>query len=153
MSSFPKFDVPPGMDDHLCLAIYSANLAIQRTYKPVLDELGITYPQYLTLNLLWHQDERPVGQLAKELDLEASTMTPLLKRMETSGLIERRRNKEDERQVTIALTKKGQRLRKKAGCVAEELQATCGYETPKLRDLNILVRQLRDALKGSILPT
>jgi len=149
MDNFPKFDQPPKLDDHLCLGIYSANLAIQRTYKPVLDQLGVTYPQYLTMNLLWQEDDQPVGVLAKTLDLEPSTLTPLLKRLETAELVERRRNKDNERQVIIALTQKGKDLRNQAGCVAESLQAGSGYSVDDILHLNKLVRDLRDALKNS----
>jgi len=138
---------PPKLEDHLCLGIYSANLAIQRTYKPVLDTLGITYPQYLALNLLWQKDEQPIGALAKALDLEPSTMTPLLKRLESAALISRQRNKDNERQVIIALTQKGNELRNQAGCVAEALQSGSGYSVDEILNLNRLVRDLRDALK------
>lgn len=95
---------PPPLHDQLCYAIYTAGIAIQRAYKPLLDELGLTYPQYLVLNVLWSEDEQTVGAIANTLALESSTLTPLLKRLETSGLLRRTRNLSNERQVVIALT-------------------------------------------------
>jgi len=141
--------VPPKLDDHLCLALYSANLAVQRVYKPVLDGLGVTYPQYLALNLLWERDTRLVGEMAAALDLEASTMTPVLKRLEGIGLIERRRNPDNEREVQITLTQKGKDLRSEAGCVAQALQSSSGYAVEEILRLNALVRDLTSAIKSN----
>ena len=90
---------PPPLHDQLCYAIYTAGIAIQRAYKPLLDELGLTYPQYLVLNVLWSEDGQTVGAIANALALESSTLTPLLKRLETSGLLRRTRNLSNERQV------------------------------------------------------
>ena len=104
----PKPDFPPPLSEHLCLWIYGTNLAIQRIHKTVLDELGITYPQYLVLNLLWERDNQPVGELASQLRLEASTVTPLVKRLEAAGYVSRVRNPQDERQVLIGLLDKGE---------------------------------------------
>jgi DNA-binding MarR family transcriptional regulator len=140
--------IPPKLDDHLCLALYSANLAVQRVYKPVLDSLGVTYPQYLALNLLWERDTRLVGEMAAALDLEASTMTPILKRLEGIGLIERRRNPKNEREVQITLTKKGKDLRSEAGCVAQALQNSSGYAVEDILKLNAAVRDLTRAIKN-----
>ena len=136
----------PSLDDHLCLGIYSASLAIQRTYKPLLDELGITYPQYLVLNLLWSEDGQTVGRLAEQLDLEPSTLTPLLKRLETHGFVSRERNPENERQVLIRITAAGRALRDKAGCIGAAMIANSGMSLEDMADLNRRVRQLRDNL-------
>lgn len=138
----------PSLDDHLCLGIYSASLAIQRTYKPLLDELGITYPQYLVLNLLWSEDGQTVGALAAQLDLEPSTLTPLLKRLEASGLVTRARNPANERQVLIHVTAEGRALRGKVGCIGATLIANSGMSLDELGDLNRRVRQLRDNLNS-----
>lgn len=138
------------LDDHLCLGIYSASLAIQRTYKPLLDELGITYPQYLVLNLLWSEDGQTVGALASQLDLEPSTLTPLLKRLETSGLVTRERNPDNERQVLIHVTGEGLALRAKVGCIGATLVANSGMSLDELRDLNQRVRRLRDNLNREL---
>ena len=87
-----KTSGPVPLNDQLCYAIYSAGMAIQRLYKPMLDELGLTYPQYLVLNVLWQEDEQTVGGIAEKLALESSTLTPLLKRLEAAGLVRRTRN-------------------------------------------------------------
>ena len=142
----PPTSLPPPLDQHVCHAIYAANLAIQRTYKPILDGLGITYPQYLVLNILWVEDGQTVSHLADQLDLEASTLTPLLKRLEASGLVNRRRNPDDERQVFITLTKEGKALRNRAGCVSETLIEKSGMPMEELLGLNERIGDLLDRL-------
>lgn len=137
---------PVPLDDQLCYAIYSAGMAIQRLYKPLLDGLGLTYPQYLVLNILWRADAQPVGKLAEQLALESSTLTPLLKRLEAAGLVRRTRNPDDERQVMIALTEQGRALRARASCLGNGLLAASGQTPGDLGRLNRDVRELRDAL-------
>ncbi len=139
---------PVPLEDQLCYAVYSAGRAIQRTYKPLLDELGLTYPQYLALNVLWRQDKQTVGGIAEGLALESSTLTPLLKRLETAGLLKRTRNPDDERQVIIALTAAGRALRARAGCLAEALLAASGMSSAELGEMNRQMTRLRDALAG-----
>lgn len=141
---------PLPLDDQLCYAIYSAGMAIQRTYKPLLDELGLTYPQYLVLNVLWRADEQTVGGIAEELALESSTLTPLLKRLEAAGLVQRTRNPANERQVIVALTPKGRALKDKAGCLAGALLEASGHSPEALGTLNQQVRGLRDSIYASI---
>src|ERR1043165_4498595 len=97
-----KTNPPVTLDNQLCYSIYTAGIAVQRLYKPLLDELGLTYPQYLVLNVLWRDDNQAVGAIADRLALESSTLTPLLKRLEAAGLLRRTRNPENERQVVIA---------------------------------------------------
>jgi MarR family transcriptional regulator, organic hydroperoxide resistance regulator len=143
-------NAPVPLDDQLCYAIYSAGMAIQRVYKPLLDELGLTYPQYLVLNILWREDGQTVGSIADQLALESSTLTPLLKRLEAAGLVRRTRNPDNERQVVIALTAPGQALRTKAGCLGDSLLATSGQSPEQLGALNRKVRQLRDAIYKEI---
>src|ERR1700754_4382503 len=99
--------------DFMCFTIYSTNLAYSRVYKPVLDELGITYPQYITIVSLWEEDQQTVKGLSEKLFLESSTMTPMLKRLEAMGYVRRTRDTEDERNVRISLTDAGRRLREK----------------------------------------
>lgn len=140
----------PSLDDHVCLAIYSASLAIQRTYKPMLDAMGITYPQYLVLNLLWTETGQTVGGLASQLDLEPSTLTPLLKRLEASGFVTRERNPGNERQVLIRVTPAGRALKSKVGCMGETLIANSGMSLADLADLNRRVRTLRDNLNAAL---
>src|SRR5688572_22363712 len=91
------------LEGQLCFSIYSATLAINRLYKPMLDRLGITYPQYLVLSVLWEEDGQTIGAIAERLALEPSTITPLVKRLEAAGLVGRLRNPADERQVQVRL--------------------------------------------------
>ena len=132
------------LDDQLCYALYSASMAVQRAYKPLLDRMGITYPQFLVLNLLWHEGEQNVGGLAEKLALESSTLTPLLKRLESAGLVTRTRNPNNEREVLIATTEAGNALRGEAGCLAERLLAASGTPVEGIIDLNKRVKEFRD---------
>ena len=143
----PTLTTPPPLSEHVCHSIYTINLAIQRAYKPALDSLGLTYPQYLVLNLLWDQDGQTVSSLAEHLDLEPSTLTPLLKRLEGSGLVARTRNPQDERQVLIELTEQGQDLRSRAGCVAQTMLDKSGMTMSELMALNEQIRRLLSRLK------
>ncbi len=141
---------PVPLDDQLCYAVYSVGMAIQRVYKPLLDELGLTYPQYLVLNVLWREDKQAVGAIAEKLALESSTLTPLLKRLEAAGLLRRTRNPDDERQVVVALSDQGRALRSKAGCLGDALLATSGQTPEDLANLNRDVRRLRDHIYNQI---
>lgn len=146
-------DEVPGLlplEDQLCYAVYSAGIAVQRLYKPILDDLGLTYPQYLVLNVLWRSGDQTVGGIAQQLALESSTLTPLLKRLETTGLLRRSRNPGNERQVLISLTPKGLALRSKAGCLGSALLEASGETPGELGDLNKRIKHLRDALYGHI---
>ncbi len=111
------------LGEFLCFAIYSANHAFNRVYKPLLDELGLTYPQYLAMVLLWEEDDQTVGSLGEKLFLESSTLTPVFKRLEALGHVKRTRDPVDERQVRVRLTERGRALREKArkipGCILE----------------------------------
>ena len=137
---------PVALDDQLCYAIYSAGIAIQRLFKPFLDELGLTYPQYLVLNVLWRDDEQTVGAIAEKLALESSTLTPLLKRLEAAGLLHRTRNPSNERQVVVALTQQGRALREGAGCLGDALLTASGQAPGDLARLNHDIRRLRDQI-------
>lgn len=141
---------PVPLDDQLCFAVYSAGMAIQRLYKPLLDGLGLTYPQYLVLNALWAEDEQTVGGLARRLTLESSTLTPLLKRLEDAGLVSRTRNPQNERQVVIRLTAKGKDIRPDTGCLNDALLTASGESPEALATLNRDVRRLRDAIYGHV---
>lgn len=142
----PQKALPPPLKDHICHTIYSTNLVIQRIHKVVLDGLGITYPQYLVLNLLWDRDSRSVTELADQLELEPSTLTPLLKRLEAAGFVDRVRNPDDERQVLVTLSDKGRDLRNIAGCVGANLMEKSGMTASALQDLNAAIRALHDRL-------
>ncbi|AOJ38001.1 MULTISPECIES: MarR family transcriptional regulator [Burkholderia] len=106
-------DTAPKLSEFLCFAIYSTNLAFGKAYKPILEALGLTYTQYITIIALWEQDNQTVGQLGEKLFLESNTLTPILKKLETMGYLERHRDPSDERQVLVSLTKSGRRLREK----------------------------------------
>ncbi|MDZ4131270.1 MAG: MarR family transcriptional regulator [Hydrogenophaga sp.] len=114
------------LDNQLCFALYSASLAMTKLYKPLLDELGITYPQYLVLLVLWERDGLTVSELGERLSLDSGTLTPLLKRLEAAGLLSRLRDATDERRVLIRLTADGRKLKTRAqripGCVLEASQ-------------------------------
>lgn len=138
------------MEDQLCFTVYSASMAIQRAYKPLLDGLGLTYPQYLVMNVLWDREGRTVGEIADELALEPSTMTPLLKRLESAGLVSRNRNPENERQVVITLTAEGRALKARAGCLGDALLERSGSSPTELGDLNRRMQGLRDAIYESL---
>lgn len=136
----------PKLNELLCFSLYSASMAINRTYKPLLDKLGITYPQYLVLNVLWEQDNQPVGSIAERLSLESSTVTPLVKRLETAALVTRTRHRDDERRVLVSLTPRGRELRENSACLGEALLAKSAMQPKELIALTRDVQRLRDAL-------
>lgn len=129
------------LDRQLCFALYGAANRVTRLYRPLLDALGLTYPQYLAMLVLWEASPQTVGALGEALDLESSTLTPLLKRLEAQGLVARSRDPEDERRVIVALTPAGAALRDKARTVPEQL--FCKLNMP-LDELG----ELRERLKG-----
>ena len=134
------------LDNQLCFALYSASLAMTKLYKPWLDELGLTYPQYLVLLVLWEEDGLSVSELGNRLHLDSGTLTPLLKRLESAGLVSRLRATHDERRVHITLTAAGRKLRTRAemipGCVAQAAQCAL----PDLVQLTRQIQSLRDRL-------
>lgn len=136
---------PLQLDDQLCFALYNASRALIRAYAPLLGPLGVTYPQYLVLLVLWERDGLPVNQLGDRLALDSGTLTPLLKRLAQQGLVERRRGEDDERIVRIHLTSSGRTLRGKARKVPVELAGRAGYDLSSERQARELVR-LRDEL-------
>jgi DNA-binding MarR family transcriptional regulator len=134
------------LDNQLCFALYSASLAMTKLYKPLLDELGLTYPQYLAMLVLWERDGLMVSELGERLSLDSGTLTPLLKRLEASGLIARIRDVQDERRVHITLTAAGRKLKARArkvpGCILEASQCSI----PELVSLTRQVNTLRQRL-------
>ncbi len=134
------------LDNQLCFALYSASLAMTKLYKPLLDELGLTYPQYLAMLALWEEDGLSVSQLGERLRLDSGTLTPLLKRLEAQGLVSRLRAVEDERRVQLMLTAAGRKLRARAekvpGCILEASQCSLS----ELGQLTRQVQSLRDRL-------
>ena len=136
------------LDNQLCFALYSTSLAMTRLYKPLLDELSLTYPQYLALLVLWEKDGLTVSELGERLFLDSGTLTPLLKRMEAAGLVSRLRDVADERRVHITLTAAGRQLRTRAekipGCILSATQCS----VPELVALTQQVQALRQRLAG-----
>jgi MarR family transcriptional regulator, organic hydroperoxide resistance regulator len=136
------------LDDQLCFSLYATSMAISRVYKPMLDRLGITYPQYLVLHALWETDGRTIGAIAERLSLESSTVTPLVKRLEAGGFVTRERNPEDERQVHVRLTESGAAMREQCGCLGEALAGRAGMPGEALESLNRQVQALWRALRA-----
>jgi DNA-binding MarR family transcriptional regulator len=134
------------LDDFLCFAIYSANHALNRVYKPLLDEIGLTYTQYIAMVTLWEQDDRTVGSLGEKLFLESSTLTPVLKRLEGLGLIARTRDKTDERQVRVQLTAAGRALQARAKAIPPCILDASGLEVAELARLKEEIATLRSSL-------
>ena len=134
------------LDHQLCFALYSASLAMTKLYKPLLDELGLTYPQYLVMLVLWEGDGLMVSELGQRLYLDSGTLTPLLKRLEASGLVSRMRAVEDERRVHVHLTAAGRKLKSKAARVPGCVLAASGCSIPELLHLTQEVRALRERL-------
>lgn len=134
------------LEQFLCFSLYSANHAMNRVYKPLLTDLGLTYPQYLAMSVLWEKDKLLVGDLCDRLHLESSTVTPLLKRLEAMELLSRQRDTRDERQVRVTLTRKGKALKAKTGAIAECVLAASGLSAKEAMDLQKNIMKLRDAL-------
>lgn len=141
------------LDDFLCFSIYAAEHAFSRAYKPLLGEIGLTYPQYLVMTILWAEDEQSVGQLGGKLSLESSTLTPLLKRLEADGLLSRHRDTQDERVVRVKLTQAGDKLRERAAKIPACILRATGLsleELGKLREqITQLTRQLEDSARAN----
>lgn len=137
------------LDHQLCFALYSSSLAMTKLYGPLLAELGLTYPQYLAMLALWERDGPGVGELGERLHLDSGTLTPLLKRLEALGLIERRRSDSDERRVHIHLTTSGRRLRQRALKVPACVLAATQCAPAELVGLVTELKQLRERLRAA----
>ncbi|MCK0207190.1 MarR family transcriptional regulator [Starkeya koreensis] len=140
------------LEDFLCFAVYSANHAFNRVYKPLLDRLGLTYPQYVAMVTLWAQDGITVGQIGERMLLETNTLTPLLKRLEAAGLVRRVRDSTDERQVRIHLTEKGRALRAEAGSIPQEMGQCLGRDPAAIGELTGELTRIRDQLLTHLKP-
>ena len=119
----------------MCFALYAASRAMTARYRPLLDAINLTYPQYLVMMLLWEEDNQTVGQLGARLSLDSGTLSPLLKRLTTAGLVTRHRRVEDERPVAIVLTDAGRALRDKATAISEEIICALGMDRAEFADL------------------
>lgn len=137
------------LDNQLCFAVYAASLAMTKAYKPLLGALGLTYPQYLVLLVLWEQDNRPVTELGERLFLDSGTLTPLLKRMEAAGWVQRQRSTQDERKVHIVLTPAGLALRDQAACIPLHMADMTACGTAELSRLTTELHTLRQRLNAA----
>jgi DNA-binding MarR family transcriptional regulator len=135
------------LENQLCFPVYAASRLITREYQPFLDRLGITYPQYLVLMILWEEDGMPVNDIAKKLILNTNTITPLLKRMEHQGIVKRKRSGEDERKVIVQLTAKGRELQEEARMIPEKLASRLVEGDLKVDDLIRLKESLDSMIR------
>ena len=143
-------ELPLLLGNQLCFAIYSTAHAFNRVYKPLLDRLGLTYPQYLVMLSLWERDGVAVKNIGERLYLDSGTLTPLLKRLEAAGLVKRTRSSEDERQVLIDLTPQGQALKEKARAVPQSILEASDCSVTELVALKSEIVSLRDRLNAAL---
>jgi DNA-binding MarR family transcriptional regulator len=142
-------DLPLLLANQLCFAVYSTAHAFNRFYKPLLDKLGLTYPQYLVMLVLWEDDGLQVKEIGERLFLDSGTLTPLLKRLEAAGLVKRTRSKEDERQVIVALTPQGEALKEKARSLPLSILAASQCSVADLAALKSEIVSLREKLNAA----
>jgi MarR family transcriptional regulator, organic hydroperoxide resistance regulator len=142
-------DFPLALDQQLCFALYSTSLAMTKAYKPMLEKLGLTYPQYLAMLVLWENDGLTVKDIATRLSLDSATMTPLLKRLEAQGFVERSRGTVDERQVHIRLTETGRELKTSARSIPTKIFCASGSDIDGLLRLRGDLVRLRASLNES----
>lgn len=135
------------LDKYICFALYSANHAMHSVYKDLLKDVGLTYPQFLAMTVLWEKNNVPVGAITSKLQLDTNTLTPLLKRLETMGLVTRTRNTKDERQVILKLTRKGRALQKKTEEFSTCILSATGVSMEDVMDLQSRIMKLRDNLR------
>ncbi|GAA0909885.1 MarR family transcriptional regulator [Rothia nasimurium] len=139
-------EAPRTLDGQLCFALYSANLAMGKLYRQLLAKLDLTYPQYLAMLVLWERDGITVSELGERLFLDSATLTPLLKRLQAAGLVQRARGTRDERQVIVTLTDEGRSLREKAGDVPVDVFCAMDCEIDQLGALKAQLETLRSNL-------
>lgn len=144
----PAADQLLRLDNQICFAVYSAAHAFNRVYKPLLDRLGLTYPQYLVMLVLWERDGVALKEIGERLYLDSGTLTPLLKRLEQAGLIRRNRSTEDERQVLIDLTSQGVALKDKARALPPSILAAAQCSVAELTAVKDEITALRDRLNA-----
>lgn len=144
-----KTDNMPLLDEQLCFAIYSTSLAMSKVYRPLLARLGVTYPQYLVLMALWSQDQVTVSEIGSRVFLDSATLTPLLKRMESAGLVERVRSARDERQVIVSLTPAGRDMQKEASKIMSSVLCATQCSKEEATALKDRLVALRNNLEKS----
>jgi len=137
------------LENQLCFPLYATSRMITRLYQPLLEKVGLTYPQYIVMLVLWEQGELPVKEIGLKLQLNTNTLTPLLKRMAELCLILRRRSKGDERVVMISLTEKGQSLKQQALAIPNELMASLNYPLEKAVELKALLDEFLESLNAT----
>ena len=141
---------PPRLEDLLCFLVHSTGFAFTRVYRRQLEQLGLTYPQYLAMVVLWAEDGLTVGQIGERVKLDSGTLTPLLKRLEGLGLVSRTRSPEDERRVVVRLTAKGSELRDRAGEVMRGVARAVGMEAGEVSSIMRQMRVMRDNLESAV---
>lgn len=139
----------PRLDTQLCFALYAASLAMGKVYRPLLAELGLTYPQYVVMLALWECDGLSIGELGEQVALDSGTLTPLLKRLQTLGLIERTRSAADERQVLVTLTRRGAELQERANAVQDQVACATACSARERQQLTVALQGLRASLLSS----
>lgn len=137
------------LDEQLCFALYTASRAMTTCYRPMLDAVGLTYPQYLVMLLLWERGASPVTVIGNALQLETGTLSPLLKRLESLGMVTRARQVGDERSVLVGLTPAGRALEARAAEVQDGIRAASGLEVEEIHELRATLQQLTGRLRGS----
>ena len=137
------------LDNQLCIAVYAAAQAFTATYKPLLEPMGLTYPQYLTMLVLWEEDDHTETAIGERLGLDSGTLTPLLKRLEAAGLLTRTRDTTDERQVRIALTPSGRSLKQKARGIPAKLLCASGLSLGEIKALHGALGRLTANLQAA----
>jgi DNA-binding MarR family transcriptional regulator len=138
------------LEKQLCFAVYATAHAFTRAYKPILDKVGLTYPQYLVMLVLWEKAELPVKTIGEQLDLDSGTLSPLLKRLEQNGLIKRTRDSRDERQVIVSLTPKGQAMRGEVNTIMSSIGEAIGCTLEEMAVMRDMLTRLRGNLNASI---
>ena len=141
---------PDSLETFLCLDLYATSRAVMKAYTPLLEPLGLTYPQYLAMVALWESEPLKVNELAERLSLDSGTLSPLLKRLEAAGLVERSRSVKDERSVEIALTAAGRNLQKKAPEVVSRISDLFGLKTEDMRRLQKTLRSIGERMEESL---
>jgi len=136
------------LDDQLCFALYAASRAVTQRYRPFLEKLGLTYPQYLVMLVLWEQGATTVKELADELQLDYGTLSPLLKRLAAAGFVERQRRSEDERSVEITLTQRGEMLKRKATDIPQLIVDAYKLDADEFASLRNSLRELAESVTG-----
>jgi len=134
------------LERQLCFAVYSAAHAFNRAYKPILDRVGLTYPQYLVMLVLWEKGCLSVKTIGEKLDLDSGTLSPLLKRLEQAGMIDRARDQKDERQVIISLTERGSDMKCQVGTIMDAIGQATGCDMTEIANLRDQLRRLKTNL-------